>query len=111
MAQVVCCATLEVKFRKRRGTCKILNDSSIQVSMIDEYLNQIMRRPNFGMFLSVKMINIHTRPLHSINSDDSDVTDVTDVTDVDVEEEEDAVYTDVDDSGADPDNRRVEIIG
>ena len=72
MASVVCCAALEVKFRKRGGGCKVLNDTSIQVSDIDQHLNGIMRKPNFKEFLSVKMINIHQRPLRSADSDDSD---------------------------------------
>lgn len=72
MAYVVCCATLEVKYRKRGGGCKVVNDTAIQVSDIDQYLNSIIRKPNFSSFLSVKMINIHLRELHSAVSDDSD---------------------------------------
>ncbi|CAM9381387.1 unnamed protein product, partial [Ectocarpus sp. 12 AP-2014] len=72
MAYVVCCATLEVKYRKRGGGCKVLNDTSIQLSDIDLYLNRIMRKPNFSSFISVRMIDIHDRPLQSADSDDSD---------------------------------------
>lgn len=72
MSYVICCASLEVKYRKRGGGCKVLNDTSIQVSDIDQYLNGIMRKSNFRKFLSVKMIDIHQRPLRSADSDDSD---------------------------------------
>ena len=72
MAYVVCCATLEVKYRKRGGGCKVLNDTSIQISDIDLYLNRIMRKPNFSSFISVRMIDIHDRPLQSADSNDSD---------------------------------------
>ena len=69
--RVVCCATLEVKFRKRGGGCKVLNDTSIQISEIDLYLNKIMRRPNFRSFISMRMIEIHDRPLQSADDSDS----------------------------------------
>lgn len=73
MSFVVCCATLEVRYRKRGGGCKVLNDNAIQVSEVDSHLNGIMRKTNFGEFISVKMTNIHQRPLCSADSDDSDV--------------------------------------
>jgi len=72
MTHVVCCATLEVKYRKRGGGCKALNDTSIQVSDIDLYLNRIMQKQNFSSFISVRMIDIHSRPIQSADSDDSD---------------------------------------
>lgn len=70
-AFVVCCATLEVKYRKRGGGCKVLNDNSIQISEMDLHLNEIMRRANFSSFISVRMISIHQRELHGADSDDS----------------------------------------
>lgn len=70
-AFVVCCATLEVKYRKRGGGYKILNDNSIQISEMDLHLNEIMRRSNFSSFISVRMISIHQRQLHGADSDDS----------------------------------------
>lgn len=72
MPFVVCCATMEVKFRKRGGGCKVVNDNAIQVSEVDGYLNEIMKKNNFKEFISVKITNIHQRPLHSADSDDSD---------------------------------------
>lgn len=52
MASVVCCATLEVKHRKRGGGCKVLNDTSIQVSDMDLYLNGKMRKSNLLLHFS-----------------------------------------------------------
>lgn len=73
MASVVCCCTLEVKYKKKGGGCKVVNDTAIQVSDIDQYLNGIMRKSNYHSFISVKMISIHERPLQSAYSeDDSD---------------------------------------
>lgn len=72
MSSVVCCSTVEVKYRKKGGGCKSLNDSSIQVSEIDCHLNDIMRKSNFHSFISVKMTNIHERPLCSADDTDSD---------------------------------------
>lgn len=69
--RVVCCATLEVKYRKRGGGCKVLNDTSIQISDIDLHLNKIMRRSNFSSFISTRMIDIHDRPLQSADDSDS----------------------------------------
>lgn len=71
MASAVCCATLEVKYRKRDGGCKVVSDTSIQVSDIDQYLNGIIRKSNYHSVISVKMISIHERPLQSAYSDDS----------------------------------------
>lgn len=67
--QAVCCATLEIRFRKRGGGCKVVNDTSIQVSDIDQYLNGIMAKANFHSFIGVRILEIHTRPLQSAFSD------------------------------------------
>lgn len=72
MASVVCCATFEVKYRKWGGGCKVLNDTSVQISDTDLYLNKIMQKTNFHSFISVRMTSIHNRPLHAADSDDSD---------------------------------------
>lgn len=56
MASAVCCATLEVKYRKKGGGCKVVNDTAVQVSDIDQYLNGIIRKSNYHSFISVKMI-------------------------------------------------------
>jgi len=72
MTSNVCCTSLEVKYRKRGGGCKVLNDRAIQISDIDLYLNKIMQKPNFSSFLSVRMFDIHARPLQSADSDNSD---------------------------------------
>lgn len=73
--RVVCCATLEIKYRKTRGGCKIVNDTSIQVSDIDQHLNRIMAKANFHSFIGVRVMDIHTRPLQSAFSDsDSEQT-------------------------------------
>ena len=72
MASICCCTSLEVKYRKRGGGCKVLNDRAIQISDVDLYLNKIMQKANFSAFLSVKMFDIHQRPLRSADSDDSD---------------------------------------
>ena len=81
VTSVVCCATLEVKYRKKGGGCKILNDTSIQVSDIDVYLNRIMMKRNFDSFHSVKLISVHSRPLRSADEDDSDAETVDDTVD------------------------------
>lgn len=48
----------------------------MQISEIDVHLNEIVRRTNFGSFISVKMMNIHQRPVQSANSSDADKTAV-----------------------------------
>lgn len=73
MSYVVCCTSVEAKYRKSNGVCKVVNDQAIQVSEIDVYLNDIMRKSNFGELISVKLTNIHVRPLRSADdTDDSD---------------------------------------
>lgn len=72
MSSIVCCATLEVKYRKVGGDCKVVKDSAVLVSEIDTHLNEIASKNNFETFVSVKITAIHMRPLHSADSDDSD---------------------------------------
>lgn len=72
---VCCCCALEVKYRKRGGGFKVLNDRAILISDIDLYLNKIMQKSNFSAFLSVKMFDIHARALQSADSDNSDDSD------------------------------------
>lgn len=67
-----CCATIEVKYRKRGGGTKVLMDERIHISDIDLHLNEISRKVNFKEFVSVKMINIHHNEIHSVDSDSSD---------------------------------------
>lgn len=86
VTSVVCCATLEVKYRKKGGGYKILNDTSIQVSDIDVYLNRIMMKKNFHSFHSVKLITVHSRPLQSADEDDSDAETVDETVDDTVDE-------------------------
>ena len=71
MASNVCCCVIETKYRKKRGGCKVINDSGIQISDIDSYLNEIMKKNSFSDFISVKLVNIHVRPVRGINDTDS----------------------------------------
>lgn len=79
MIAVVCCATLEVKYRKRGGGVKVLNENAIQVSDIDKHLNVIMQKPNFKAFLGVRIMNICERPVCSANDEDSEEEDEVDL--------------------------------
>ena len=72
MASNVCCCVVETRYRKKRGGCKVINDGGIQVSDIDLYLNEIMKKNSFSEFISVKLVNIHVRPVRGINDTDSE---------------------------------------
>lgn len=63
---------MEVKYRKRGGGCKVVSDPRIQISEVDGYLNEIMRKTHFKEFISVKMIDVHSRPVHGVDDSDSD---------------------------------------
>ncbi len=66
-----CCCVIETKYRKKTGGCKVINDGGIQVSDIDSYLNEIMKKNSFSEFISVKLVRIHVRPVRGINDTDS----------------------------------------
>lgn len=72
MSFVVCCCQIEVKYRKRNGSYKIVNDRGLHVSEVDTHLNDIMRKANFSELVSVKLTNIHQRPLQGADDTDSD---------------------------------------
>lgn len=71
MSYVVCCCTIEVRYQKKAGGCKVVNDNALQVSEVDTHLNEIMKKSHFGEFISVKLTNIHERPLQSAGDTDS----------------------------------------
>lgn len=72
MPFALCCCTLEVKYRKKGGGCKVLNDRNIHLSDIDSYLTTIVNKPNFHSLLGVRMVDIHHMPVSSIAAEDSD---------------------------------------
>lgn len=72
MASAVCCTSIEVKYRKKGGGCKVVNDRNIPVSETDRYLNSIINKNNFHSLLGVRMFDIHQRPVSSAMEEDSD---------------------------------------
>ena len=72
MPFALCCCTLEVKYRKKGGGCKVLNDRNIHLSDIESYLTTIVNKPNFHSMIGVRMVDIHRMPAGSIAGDNSD---------------------------------------
>ena len=69
MEYVVCCSTVEMKYRKTTGGCKVIKNDSIPISSVDDWMNDVAEKDNFKSFISVKIVNVHVRPLHSLESD------------------------------------------